>query len=252
MSTTISPSARGKSWVFSVFVLCIFLGAMLALSFKTQRQAASEGFPQRLPALRTEFRNIKEDNEKLRRDLAYYKAREEELARRLASGTSGSKALQQALDEAKMLAGTIAVHGPGVIVTIDDSPKLDPAETRQEVIEQYMVHDYDIRNVVNELFTGGAEAIAVNEQRIIATSSIRCVGPPVLVNTIRCQPPYVVKAIGKPDDLEKSLELQGGAVDGLFVLDMIKIEKKPDVLVPAYEGSTRFNLARPVRRHTGG
>lgn len=252
MATIISPSARSKSWLFPVTVLCMFLGAMLALSFKTQRQAASEGFPQRLPALRTEFRNIKEDNEKLRRDLAYYKAREEELARQQAQGLSSAKGLQQTLDETKMLAGTVAVHGPGVVATIDDSPKLDPAETEQLTIEQYMVHDYDIRTVVNELFNAGAEAIAVNEQRLIATSSIRCAGTPVLVNTIKCQPPYVVKAIGKPDDLETALKQQGGAAEGLFLLDMIKIEKKPDVLVPAYEGSTRFNLAKPVRKRAGG
>ena len=94
-----------------------------------------------------------------------------------------------------------------------------------------MVHDSDLRSVVNELFSAGAEAIAINDQRLVANSSIRCVGPTVLVNSERLAPPYKIAAIGKPDVLQSALDMQGGALDieGLFMLDMIKIEKEPDV-----------------------
>ena len=91
MSTNIAPPVRGRSWLFQVTALCIVLGMLLALSLKTQRQAASEGIPNRWPALRTEFRNIKEENEKLQKDVAYYKAHYEDLARDQAAGLSSSK-----------------------------------------------------------------------------------------------------------------------------------------------------------------
>ncbi len=247
MSTGIS-SVRGKSWVFPVTALCIMLGMLLAMALKTQRQAASEGVPTRWPAVRTEFRNLRDENEKLRKDIGVYRTREEEMARQAASGMSTTKGLQRALDEAKALAGLVAVTGPGVVVTLDDSNKLPATETRKEVIEQYLVHDSDILAVTNELFNAGAEAISVNGERLIATSWIRCGGAPILVNSKPVAPPYVIRAIGNPVDLQKALELQGGGVpDWLFVLEMINIERKDSIFVSAFEGSTRFSHARPVK-----
>ncbi|MCE5198355.1 MAG: DUF881 domain-containing protein [Armatimonadota bacterium] len=242
----IPPSVRGRSWVFQVTALSIVLGMLLALSLKTQRQAANEGVPNRLPALRAAFRITKQDNIKLQKELAEYKDRNEELARQQANGVSSSKSLEQALNEAKLLAGTVAASGTGVIVTLNDSPKKDPSETRQDVISNYVVHDYDIRAIIDELFASGAEAIAINDQRLIANSSVRCVGPVVLVNSVQLAPPYVIKAIGKADVLEKALTLPGGVADALFLLDMIEVKKVSNILVPAFAGSTRFGVARPV------
>lgn len=242
MSTFLSP-VRGKSWLFQVTALCIVLGMLLALSLKTQRQAVSEGIPARWPALRVEFLNLKRENVNLQRDLAEYKSRYEKLAREQAAGISSTKGIQQALDEAQMLAGTVAMRGAGIVVTLNDSPKRDPSETRKDVVEQYMVHDSDIRDIVNELFSAGAEAISINNQRLVANSSIRCAGAVVLVNSVQIAPPYIIKAIGKSEVLEKALELPMGVADGLFLLDMIQIKRETDISVPAFTGSTRFNIA---------
>ena len=90
------------------------------------------------------------------------------------------EALGQELKRVNMLSGLEPVKGPGLIVTLTDSTQpLQPGENPN----LYTVHDEDILKVVNELRAGGAEAIAVNEQRLIATSEIRCAGPTVLVNT---------------------------------------------------------------------
>lgn len=249
--STISLPVRGKSWVFQVTALCIVLGALLAASLKTQRQAAKQGLPVRYPDVQAALRITRQDNIQLQQELAEYKDRYERLARQQARGSNDARALEKALAEAKMLAGTVPVRGPGVIITLRDSPKLDPNETRKDVIENYIVHDYDIRAVTNELFSMGAEAISVNDQRLIATSSIRCAGQPILVNSVQVAPPYTIKAIGKPDVLEKSLDLAGGPADGLFLLDMIEIKKVTNMVVPAYTGSARFNVAVPVQ-NTGG
>jgi len=237
---------RGKTWVFQVTALCIVLGMLLALALKTQRQAINEGEPTRTPALRAAYRIIKQQNQQLEKDLADYKVRYERLAAKQGKGIYGGRDVQRVIDENKMIAGTVAVHGPGIVVVLQDSPKQNPSETRQEVISDYIVHDRDIREVVNELFASGAEAIAVNGQRLIATSSIRCVGPVVLVNSTQIAPPFIIKAIGKPETLESGFKMPGGVYDDLYMLDMVKITKEPDIFVPAYTGSTRFNSARPV------
>lgn len=246
MSTLSSPTVRGKSWVFQVTALCIVLGALLALSFKTQRQAVKEGVPNRLPALRAAFRVTKQENVDLQKELAYYKDQYEDLAAQQASGLHDSEGLRQTLTDNKFLAGTISARGPGITVTLRDSPKLNPSETDPETIENYVVHDSDIRSIVDELFASGAEAISINDQRLIANSSIRCVGPVVLVNSIQLAPPYVIKAIGKADVMEKALTLPGGVADALFLLDMIDVKKSQSLVVPAFTGKTRFEYAKPV------
>lgn len=244
MSTNISPSVHGKSWVFQVTALCIILGMLLALSLKTQRQAAD--VPNRLPALKAELRITKSENEKLRQDLVDYKDRVDELVSAKTSDPSNLKGIQSALEDAKIVAGTVPVVGPGVIVTLVDSPKRDLAETRPEIIERYIVHDYDIRGIVNELFSAGAEAVSVNGQRIVANSSIRCVGPVILINTERIAPPYNISAIGKPHELEEALQMSGGVAEELFLLDMAKMKRQEQVYIPAYDGSIRFVHAKPV------
>ena len=232
--------------MFQVTALCIVLGMLLALALRTQRQAASEGIPNRWGPLRAEFINLKEQNGKLQKDLLDYKTRYEELLRKQARGVFKPESVTTILNETKLLAGTIPARGPGVIVTLRDSEQRNMSETRPEMIEKYMVHDSDIRTVTNELFAAGAEAISVGGQRLIATSSIRCVGPVVLVNSVQIPPPYLIKAIGKPDVLQTALEMPGGVVDDLFGMNMIEVKKQPDIVVPAYTGSTRFNLAQPV------
>lgn len=248
--STLLPSVRGKSWIFQVTALCIVLGALLGLSLKTQRQVVNEGMPNRLPALKVAFREAQGENVKLRKDVSFYRARTEDLSQELATGTSSSKTLIRSLNESKLLAGTSVVRGAGVVATITDSPKLNPAESRPEAIEQFLVHAEDLRSVVDELFAAGAEAISINGQRRIATSSIRCVGPVVMVNAVKLAPPYVINAIGNPNDLEKALTMQGGPADDLILLDMITVKKQMVVTIPAYTGSTTFNVARPVQTKT--
>lgn len=238
-------SGRGKSWVFQVTALCIVLGMLLALSLKTQREAVRNG-PSRLPALRAEYANLKIQNANLLKDLADYQAKYEKVTTQIGSGQGKAHAIEEALTSAKMLAGTIPVHGSGVIVTLRDSPQLNKSETQEDAIEDYVVHDYDIREVVNELYAAGAEAAAVNDQRMVTTSSVRCAGATILVNTRRIAPPYIIRAVGAPDTLKSALEMQGGPAQMLFLLDMIQIEKKGDVTIPAYKGSMRFENARPV------
>jgi uncharacterized protein YlxW (UPF0749 family) len=239
--STISPPVRGKTWVFQVTALCIVLGMLLALSLKTQRQAVNQGLPTTVPALRSAYRLMKQQNQQIERDLGDYKARYERLAAKQ-GGRGSTRDIQRIIDENKMIAGMVAVHGPGIVIQLQDSPKR-PAEAAPEVMSDYIVHDRDIRDVVNELFDAGAEAISVNGQRLIASSSIRCVGSVVLVNRTALGAPFIIKAVGAPETLESGIRMPGGIYDDLFAWDMILIKREKDIRVPAYTGSTRLNYA---------
>src|SRR5262249_31305150 len=111
----------------------------------------------------------------------------------------------------------------------------------------------DIANVVNELKAAGAEAIAVNGQRVVGSTAIRCVGPVVHVNDVPAAPPYVVLAIGDQNALLGGLNLPGGGLDGLrhFDTDMVRIEKKQTLHIPAFAGITQMRFARPPKPTDG-
>ena len=107
--------------------------------------------------------------------------------------------------------------------------------------------------MVNELRAAGAEAFAVNDQRIVATTAIRCVGPAIQVNSVPLTPPYKIRAIGDPATLSSALALPGGIAEQLKQTDanMIAVAKVPRVVLPAYKGSTEFRFCHPVKETVG-
>lgn len=101
-------------------------------------------------------------------------------------------------------AGTTAVTGPGVVVRLWDAPtgvQLPEGASADDLV----VHQQDLEAVMNGLWAGGAEAMTVQGHRVTSTSSVRCVGNVLLIDGATYSPPYVVAAIGDPDELEQTL-----------------------------------------------
>ena len=146
----------------------------------------------------------------------------------------------------RLAAGMVALHGPGVTVTLDDSTVRSIPENEDPA--NYILHDYDLRDVLNALWIAGAEAISVNGERIVSNTSLYCVGTTVICNTTRLSPPYEIQAVGESQALEASLR-GSSQMEKLNqraqVYDLpIKIDQSQDVLVPAYNGSFVFKYAK--------
>jgi uncharacterized protein YlxW (UPF0749 family) len=135
----------------------------------------------------------------LREEVA--QARSDDLER-----TLGGLALAEAVREYELVTGYVAVTGPGVVVTLTDPPP--PAEGDLGELERVL--DSDVQAAVNGLWTAGAEAVAVNGQRLSARSAIRSAAGAILVNYRPLRPPYLVEAIGPPD-LEERFAATGDA-----------------------------------------
>jgi len=134
--------------------------------------------------------------------------------------------LRLQLQESKIAAGTEAMSGAGIVLRLYDAEMGTGAEQ--------IVHDFDIRDIVNELFAAGAAGIAVNDQRLVATSSIRCAGPIILVNhkPIAVNP-VTISAIGDPEVLASSLDL----IQAEYQLSGIRfeVEELDKITLPAYD-----------------
>lgn len=116
----------------------------------------------------------------------------------------GGDDLSESLHEAGLEASTVPVVGPGVRVVLDDAPlEVKPAGVDDDAL---IVHQQDIQAVVNALWRGGAEAMTIQGQRVVATTGIKCVGNSVVLHGVPYAPPYVIEAIGDPDALEQSVE----------------------------------------------
>ncbi|HBP62782.1 MAG TPA: hypothetical protein DD730_00570 [Desulfosporosinus sp.] len=178
---------------FALILLC-FLSLML---FKTHRVSGNQVTLQEtiVPSLiQTEKENqqLSVENEKLQVQLEKY-----------AQGQSTSTLANQQLEEAKMNAGLIGVVGPGLRITLDDSKR---AAIGQEDPKLCVIHEEYIREIFNALWNGGAEAIAVNGQRIDTNTEVFCSGSFIQINGTRQMPPYVIEAIGDTNTLTAALK----------------------------------------------
>ncbi|OMQ13910.1 hypothetical protein A7K94_0220340, partial [Modestobacter sp. VKM Ac-2676] len=125
----------------------------------------------------------------------------------LAASVVGQRALDR-LEVAEQQAGTVAVEGPGVVVTLGNAPPpsdSDPVGGSEEVQLGGIVQDRDLQRLVNALWAVGAEAVSVDGQRLGPTSAIRQAGNAILVDFRPVASPYEVAAIGDPETLTRDL-----------------------------------------------
>lgn len=224
------PIRQGQA---AIALVCIVLGFMLAVQFRTTQDIKStvpfqriEDISQRLAQTEKERDVLLEEVQSLRK-------------------SSNKEVLSKEIENVKMGAGVTPLKGPGVVVTIDDSKRQSKTGENPNL---YLIHDDDLLKVINELWAASAEAISINEQRLIASSEIRCAGPTLSVNNTRYSPPYEITAIGDPKNLENALKMRGGVVETLqFWGIQVSIKKLDEVNVPGYKGTFRFEYAHPVK-----
>jgi len=220
-----------KQGQLAIALVCVVLGIMLAVQFRTTQDIKSSIPYQRVEDLSQRLSQTEKERDALVNQI-------QELKR-----TSGVEAASKEFERIKMGAGVVAVEGPGIIVTIDDSKR--PSKPGENP-NLYLIHDDDILKVINELWAAGAEAISINEQRLIASSEIRCAGPTLSVNNARYSPPYEVRVIGEPTTLENALKMRGGVIETLqFWGIQVTIKTQEVVNVPAFKGTFRFEFAKP-------
>lgn len=154
----------------------------------------------------------------------------------------GLRAMSLELREARILAGFTPVEGPGVLIELSDNPRaLQPTENPNDVL----LHYTDLVRVVGDLWAAGAEAVAINDERLIGTSAIECVGTTVLVNQRRLTPPFRVTAIGDPDLLRRGVGSRGAGLDMLKTFGFpVRMMRLQNVQIPAYRGPVGYVVGK--------
>jgi uncharacterized protein YlxW (UPF0749 family) len=159
------------------------------------------------------------------------------------------KDARQQADSLRQAAGFTALHGPGLTVTLNDSPRrASDSDPNGPDNDDLVVHQGDVQAVVNAMWAGGAEAMSIMDIRVISTSAVRCVGNTLLLHGQVFSPPFKITAIGEPTAMRNALESAEGvrqfrdavADFGLGYTETVE----RNVTVRAYDGSSDLRSAQ--------
>jgi len=226
----------GRGYIF--LVIFLILGIALAVQFKStlyaKKQSASSALDadklmKQLTALQKEtddLRDAIDENLVLREDLIKAYMEQED-----------NYQLAGDWDRVKLFAGLSDVKGPGISIKLDDAPARQP----DTPISWLIIHDQDIKIILNELKKAGAQAIAINGERVEPMSEQVCAGPTILINGNRYSVPYVIDAVGDPDVLYVSVskcERLGEMIEFKIRVD---ITKSKEIAIPKFSGTDNLD-----------
>jgi uncharacterized protein YlxW (UPF0749 family) len=225
--------------------------ALLGLGFLIAAQLASEG--PRVRYTTQERSPLVETATQLQDRQESLKARILELRGQIQSAEQASEGsaalvrdLNDALQQARIAAGLIPLTGSGIVLQLEDSSEPPAADANAS---DYLVGAHDLRRIVEELWAAGAEAIAVNGERITSSTAIIDVGPSILANAAYLAGPYQITALGG-DDLYPRLSAAPGfqefirsRAEGFGI--RVSIAEPGTVDIPAFVGTVTLRYARP-------
>ncbi len=244
-------TARGRrtAWGALVPVVALAAGLLFATSGQTaQGSDLRAGDVTELSALIAERGEVIRAQEA---QLADLRLQAQALTDQAATRDGAVAAAQTAGRRGEVSAGLVGLRGRGVEIVLDDAPRRPdgslPAGARPDDL---VIHQSDVQAVVNAVWAAGADAVAVMDQRLIATSAVRCVGNVLLLQGRTYSPPFVVTAIGDAAAVRAQLAASPQvAVFEQAVEDFglgFAVRERPDVVVPAYGDTPDMAYATPA------
>jgi uncharacterized protein YlxW (UPF0749 family) len=220
--------------------------ALLVLGFLIAAQIAAEGprirysTEERSPLIETAL-GLQAQQDALKADILRLREQIGQLEAQDPGAAESLRRLYADLEQARLAAGLIAISGPGLAFRFQDGSPGTGVDA--------LVSAQDVRVLVQELWLAGAEGIAVNGERVAATSAIIDIGGSILVNSAYLAPPYTITAVGPPDLYER---LQGSVAFVEFVQGRIErsgmslsVAQLQSVDLPAFAGTVNLRFAEP-------
>ncbi|MGN6634995.1 MAG: DUF881 domain-containing protein [Oryzihumus sp.] len=169
------------------------------------------------------------------------------LTQQSAPGNGAVNELQRRSAALAPVAGTEAVRGPAITVTLNDAKRSAASLPQGFTADDIVVHQQDVQGVVNALWAGGAEAMMLQDQRVISTSAVRCVGNTLILQGRVYSPPYVIRAIGDVQGMQQSLDTNPTVNIYKQYVDVLglgyDVKTNNVATFPAYTGSTALTHA---------
>lgn len=222
-------------------IMCFLLTYGICMQIKTVNNSGTEVAKTNAEnALRDSVLEMKEKYEKEHEKV---EKKEEELSTLIDNASvndSNSSELSEQLDKVNGIIGLTKLQGPGIVINMADGDAKN-----SYVASDYIVHDGDLLLIVNELANAGAEAISINGERIVSTSSISCIGSVIKINDEKVGTPFEIKAIGSKERLYGALTITGRYLDQIEKRGVeVEVSKSDSVIINKYNGIFNFEYAK--------
>jgi uncharacterized protein YlxW (UPF0749 family) len=230
----------------SILLVGLTLGLLLSVGWHRASDTSAGAADQQSSKIFLSIQRLETEQMQLKAALSELRQELTERQQTAATNTGRLQILKVELDRQQLLAGLTPVKGPGVQVILDDSAAQIPHGADPNA---YIIHEYDLRDIVALLWTAGSEAISINDERLVSQSSVYCVGSTVMVNNTRLSPPYIIRAIGnariQQDYLRNPSYLKPLKDKKRLYGLRFEVQGAPELELPAYTGSFLVQHARP-------
>jgi uncharacterized protein YlxW (UPF0749 family) len=226
-------------------VPAVLFGLLVTLQWRTQteRSVLSVRYNAPLVDAATALQN---EQDKLKADLAALRVQLDEIQRNSSTQSGAERELQSRIDELRASGGLTPLSGDGVAIQLDDARNVSVSSRD---VDRSICHATDLTDILNTAWKGGAQALAVNEERIVSSSSVYCVGSTIMVNGTLMSPPFNINAIGPQnallgafDDPNQLQDIkQRRDVQGLG----FRVTRASAIHVPAFSGALNVRFAEP-------
>lgn len=233
---------KNKNAYIAIGVVCVVLAAALTVQIRTmqgENSAVSQAFAN--SELKDSLLEWKEKSENAENDLEASIKKLEQLRETSTANGNSSEEKQEELKKYNQILGLTDVTGEGIVLTVTDSAQSSNAIDMNNLI----IHDSDLRSLVNELSNAGAEAISINDERIVSTTSITCAGNVILINGNKVGSPFTIKAIGNQASLYGAITRAGGYTYGLKARSIqVETKKVNNIQISRYTGALTQKYAK--------
>ncbi|MFC7456975.1 DUF881 domain-containing protein [Brachybacterium sp. GCM10030267] len=232
-----SRRVRGRIGVVAVMILCGLLFAT------TGRLAGGSSLRDESGDVAGVLQERGRTIEELTEDAEAKRAEIEELTQE-----GGNAAADERTTEVSDAVGLSEVSGPALRITLTDAPNSALGSVPDVEPDDLVVHQQDMESYINALWAGGAEAMMLQDQRVINGSAFRCAGNTLLLEGRVYSPPFVITVIGPTEEMLAALdESQGVSVYREWV-DYVGLGERIETLdsqtLPAFSGSLTLDVAQ--------
>jgi uncharacterized protein YlxW (UPF0749 family) len=245
VTTAAMPRERKLQHSLVLLVPAVLFGLLVTLQWRTNSERSELSVRYNAPLIDAASALQNEQN-KLKADLAALRAQLDEIQRNSSTQSGAEHEVQTRIDELRASAGLTAVSGDGVFVQLDDARNVSVSSRD---VDKSICHATDLTDILNTAWRGGAQAVAVNDERIVSSSSVYCVGSTIMVNGTLMSPPFNIVAIGPQNSLLGAFDdpnqlqdiKQRRDVQGLG----FRVTRASSIHVPAYSGALNIRYAEP-------
>ncbi|MFZ5968466.1 MAG: DUF881 domain-containing protein [Bacillota bacterium] len=227
--------------------VCLILGILIALQFKTVQTNYLKGAApgQKAKELREELTALKEEKQRLLQEIEILDENIKDIETKGSKEDFEIESIRRQIESYDMILGNRDLIGGGIIITVKE-PILDP---ELEFGISYLATDFELLlNLINKLYQSGAEAVSVNEQRMLSDTSIHLLDQRLYIDSVPIAPPFVIKAIGNSQRLESQLEVKYGTLWNMrerYGLE-VSVEKVSEVYIPSSKEIKDYQYTKPA------